>query len=360
MAKRNTTYKTLKKWVRISIKSMIVVFFVMGVYLLISSLNLNAPVVNVLLSYNIEQNPEYKVNIIDNNYIDENSLNLNENYITDLVSNIELSFKYIYEATKKGNYNYDYDIKATINGEYQGSVENQNKNFWTKEYKILEKKCLTANDTNSISVDERIILDFQQYNTEVTNFKKELNVPINANLEVLMTINVNGEADNNKVKDTKTQKFIIPLNQLIFSITNEAKATDHQEITHTDDNRPINMIKFDVGVVMIVYSISLLAVTFKLIFKTKSKFDSELDRILKTYSDIIVELASSISIEGKEIVLVKGFNEMLDLEEELRIPINFIQTERNEGKFFIVNNDICYMWVLEEAKEEQEKVLNMI
>lgn len=351
MEKINTTYKTLKKWVRVLIKSMIVIFFALGVYLIVSSLNLREPIVNVLVSYNVEQKPTHKVNIIDNNYIDENSLNLNKNYITNLVSTIDLNFDYIYEATKKGNYNYDYDIKATIYGEYQGSVENQNNKFWTKEYKLLEKIDKYLNETNTISVSEKITLDFQKYNNEVLNFKKDLNVPINAYLEVIMNINVVGDVDGNKIKDKKTQKFIIPLNQVVFSITNETKANDHKEITSTEDNRPINMIKFDIGVVMVVYSITLLALTFKMIFKTKTKFDSELERILKSYGDIIIELASAISIEGKEIVLVKSFNEMLDLEEELRIPINFIQTERNEGKFFIVSNEICYMWILEEEQK---------
>lgn len=351
MAKRNATYKTLKKWVRVLIKCMIVVFFVMGTYLIVSSLNLREPIVNILVSYNIEQKPTHKVNILDNNYIDENSLNLNENYITNLVSSIDLDFNYIYEATKNGNYNYDYDVKATIFGEYQGSVENQNKNFWTKEYTLLDKVDKYINNTNSISISETVKLDFQKYNNEVLNFKKDLNVPINAYLEVVMNIYVDGEADGNKIIDKKVQKFIIPLNQVIFSITNEAKVNDYQEITHTEDDRSINMVKFDIGILMIVYSITILALTFKMIFKTKTKFDSELERILKSYGDIIIEIASAINLDGKELVFVKSFNEMLDLEDELRIPINFIQTEKNEGKFFIINNDICYMWVLEDEQK---------
>ena len=352
MARVNTTDKTLKKWVRVTIKCMIVVFFAIGVYLIVASLNLKAPIEQVLVSYNIEQKPEYNVNIIDNNYIDENSLSITKRYITNLVTSIDLNFDYIYEATKKGDYKYDYDVKATIYGEYQGSVENNDTKLWTKEYVLLEKVEKNVNGVNSISLNENISLDFQKYNTEVVNFKNDLNVPINAYLEVIMNVNVDGVAEGNKIKDKKSQKFFIPLNQIAFSITKETKVNDFKEITSTIDNRPINMIKFDIGIFMTVFSVSLLLMTFKLIFKTKSKFNSELDRILKSYGDIIVELASSISIEGKEIVLVKSFNEMLDLEEELRIPINFIQTEINEGKFFIVNNEICYMWILEEEHKQ--------
>ena len=47
MAKKYTTYRTLKKWVRILIKTMIIVFFAVGVTLIYKSLNLNAVVRNI-------------------------------------------------------------------------------------------------------------------------------------------------------------------------------------------------------------------------------------------------------------------------------------------------------------------------
>lgn len=347
MATENTG-RTLKKWVRVVIKTMILVFFVVGIFLILNSLNLNAPVKKILISYDIEQSPKYKVNVIDNNYIDESSLLKNNNYVTNLVDTIDLEFNYLYEAIKPGNYEYKYDIKATIFGNYQGSSDNENSGLWTKEYILLEPTSESLSNTNSININKTINLDFQKYNNEVVNFKNDLNVPISGYVEVVMNISLNGYADNNKISDTKIQKFIIPLNQLAFSIETSAKKNDHKEIVHTNDNRSINMVKFDIGILMIVYSITLLVLTFRLIFniKIKSKFDEELNRILKNYGDVIIELETNINLDDKDIVLVKSFNEMLDLEEELRIPINFIQTSKNKGEFFIINNNICYKWIL--------------
>lgn len=350
MAKKYTTYRTLKKWVRVFIKTMIIVFFAVGIFLIYKSLNLSAPVKEILLAYDIEQTPNYKVNIVDNNYIDEDSLQKNNNYVTNLVSSIDLNFNYLYEATKPGDYEYNYDVKATIYGKYQSNSEGENSSLWTKEYVLLENTLEKVKNKNTININKTVNLDFPKYNNEVVNFKNDLNVPITGYMEVVMTINLNGNASNNKIKDVKTEKFIIPLNQLAFSISTDTKKNDHQEIVYTKDNRSINMVKFDIGILMIVYSITLLVLTFKLIFnvRSKSKYESELDRILKSYGDVIIELATMINLDGKDTVLVKSFNEMLDLEEELRIPINFIQTAKNKGEFFIINNDICYKWVLSE------------
>lgn len=350
MTKKYTKYRSLKKWVKVLIKCMILVFFALGSFLIFSSLNLNSPIKEIILSYDIEESADTKVDIKENNYIDIDSIDKNANYISDLVDNIKVNFNYILDATKSGDYKYNYDIKATIYGEYQGSTENENSKLWTKEYVLLDNQEKSVNDTNSVSISEATDIDFPLYNQEVSNFKKDLNVPIVAYMEVVLKVNVLGNVEGNEIKDSKTQKIIIPLNQVAFSIKKEIPNNDHKNITHVEDNRNINMIKFDIGILFIVYSFTMLFLTFNLIFtkQSKTKYEIELDRILKTYGEVIVELLTPINIENKDIVLVKSFNEMLDLEEELRIPINFIQIGKDVGEFSIVNGEICYKFILKD------------
>ena len=48
-----------------------------------------------------------------------------------------------------------------------------------------------------------------------------------------------------------------------------------------------------------------------------------------------------------DIIEVKNFNEMIDLEEELRVPIMFYETiEYLEGEFTLVHNNILYKFIL--------------
>lgn len=350
MVKKYTTHKSLKGWVRVLIKIIILVFFAIGLFLIFTSLNLSKPKEEILMSYDIEQNLSYNVNLYENNYISNESLSKIDNYITSLVSNIDLNFNYIYEATKPGNYNYNYMVNATLYGEYHGNADDADSKLWIQEYNLLPNTIKEVYNVNSFSIDENINLNFQSFNAEVVNFKSALNVPINAYLEVVMNIKVNGEANSCDIIDSKTQKFVIPLNQVTFKIKKDEKKDDHQTISHTEDKLENDMLRFDVGIVFIVYSFTMLILTFKFIFrvKGKSKFDVELNRILKSYGDVIVELITPINLSNKDVVLVKSFNEMLDLEEELRTPINFIRVSDNVGEFLIINNEICYKWILEE------------
>ena len=350
MAKKYTTHKSLKGWVRVLIKIIILVFFAIGLFLILTSLNISTPKEEILMSYDIEQNLSYNVNLYENNYINDESLLKIDNYVTSLVSNIDLNFNYIYEGTKPGDYKYNYEVNATLYGEYRGNVDDTDSKLWIKEYNLMPNTIKEVNDVNSFSISEDINLNFQSFNAEVVNFKSALNVPINAYLEVIMTIKMNGKANSCDIIDNETQKFVIPLNQLTFKISKDEKNNDHKLITRTEEKVENDILRFDLGIIFIVYSFTMFILTFKYIFKIKgkSKFDVELNRILKSYGDVIVEIITPINLSNKDIVFVKSFNEMLDLEEELRTPINYIKITDNVGEFIIIYNDICYKWILNE------------
>ena len=70
---------------------------------------------------------------------------------------------------------------------------------------------------------------------------------------------------------------------------------------------------------------------------------------MKEYGDIIVELASEVKKDGYSIIEVKNFNELVDLEYELRIPITFYEKEEGQyGEFMITNEKNIYLFVLKD------------
>ena len=54
---------------------------------------------------------DYKVNIKENKFIPEKTLEMSQNYyVTDLIDNIDLNLKYSYEGSTKSTIKYDYQI----------------------------------------------------------------------------------------------------------------------------------------------------------------------------------------------------------------------------------------------------------
>ena len=102
---------------------------------------------------------------------------------------------------------------------------------------------------------------------------------------------------------------------------------------------------------MFLISICLFVIFYKKIFKVeeKNEYTKKLSKILKNYGNIIIEITTPINIEDYEIIEVKDIEEMVDLEEELRIPINFYEHIPNYyGEFTLIHNNIVYRYIIEE------------
>ena len=158
------------------------------------------------------------------------------------------------------------------------------------------------------------------------------------------------QAENEKENIIKNlHKLNIPIEQI-----SKAVNLSEKEIKKlTDKDLEIEMKKEICGTILIVVAISLFIVLYKDIFDIAKKnyYNTTLDKLLKDYGDVIVELNSEINKDGLQVVEVKNFNEMLDLEEELKIPIMFYEIEEDElGEFTINHNNIIYRYILKDEE----------
>ncbi len=341
--------KVLKKWVRFSLLGIIITFFMSSLFIIYKSINKPDKNISIILySYLIKQDIDYKVNLYDNSYIDSNYLGRDETYISDLIKQIEIEYKYNYSGSKVVPLKYTYSVDAVINGEY--SLDEEESKVWTKKYNLIKPTTVDVNDKNTISINKPVNIDFKYYNNIVSQFRQELKLPINASLNVIFTINVNGNLDKEKINDTKTISLNIPLNQQAFKITENYQDVYNKNITpKVKKQEKFVYRKLICGILLMGISIMLFIVLFREIFNIPKKnvYTTKLNKILKEYGDVIIEVLNPVNEENMDIVEVKNFNEMIDLEEELRVPIMFYEVvEYMEGEFTLVHNNILYKFIL--------------
>lgn len=344
--------KSLKKWVRTTIIVIILVFFAVDGYLLFSSFN-NSSKKSKEISYiyRIQEDLDYKVYLYPNSYIEQEYIGKDENYLSDLVKTIDSTFYYQYYSSKGIDLDYTYNVKAIIQGEYKLNTEDSNSKVWSKEYELVKEKG-TNKDTYHLTIDPNVKIDYNYYNGEVTNFRKELKLPINATLNIVFNINVRGEIENNSVNDSKSITMSIPLNQQAFKITENLTKDDSKQFTK--EKVVIKDIKYNrlmIAIILLSLNLILTVLLFRTIFNipVKTQYIKKKRKYLKEYGDIIIELANPVQTEERQILDVKNFAEMIDLEEELRIPITFYEYEDQEmGEFIIDHNNNIYRYILRE------------
>lgn len=326
--------------------------YITGLVLICTSYNRKLDVPELLYAYNIKQKPLYNVSIYNNSYIDSNVIGENQTYISDLVKTINTDFKYTYNASKKADeLRYTYSVKANINGNYK--LEDEKSKVWNKEYTLVNEKTNFLNNTNSFTINESVPVDYKYFDNIVSNFRNDLKISIDSTLTVKLVVNVNGLIDNERINDTRVQSITFPLNQKAFKINKDYQETDNKSIVKQIPRSKVYSIpKLIIGTMFIIIAIAINMKTYLSLFgfEKKSEYTLKLNKILKEYGEVIVEVNNRVNKKGLEVIDVKSFDEMIDLEEELRIPIMFHETYKNKrGEFTLIHQNIMYRFVLKEA-----------
>ncbi len=85
---------------------------------------------------------------------------------------------------------------------------------------------------------------------------------------------------------------------------------------------------------------------------SSAKYNSDLKRILKTYSGVLVE-TSKPALEGKNIIYVTNIVDLVDAQIEMRKPIYYM-IEESSCSFVIIDNDVALFYII----KENENVIN--
>ncbi len=126
------------------------------------------------------------------------------------------------------------------------------------------------------------------------------------------------------------------------------KDSDNQEntIIETQDKN-VNYVLLWLGGTLFIISAGYL---FYLIWKYQlteaKKVQVKVSRILKKYKEIIVELECKPNFEIKNVVDVKEFEELIDVEEDVRGPILFFEDE-GQFVFLIIGDNVVYRKIIQ-------------
>ncbi len=341
--------KILRPGVRLTLGFVLIAAMCISLLQIISAISyVNKQKDKVLYTYNINQKANYSVELYDNNFVDTTIMESGKVYISDLVKQINFKFLYTYSGTANNDFKYNYNITGKLVG--QSNANDTTETVWEKSYVLLEEVAKTASGTSGFVIDVPLAVDYSKYRDEVTDFKKNFGMVLSTRLEIVMTINVLSNYDENDISNTQKIALYIPIGLQAFSITSDYKETVVDYIYDTGNHMKLyNSPNFISGIVEFLICFIFFIYLFKIIFniKCKNKYSKKLDQILKTYGNVIVEVLNPVKEENYEVVEVKNFDEMIDLEEELRIPINFNEViPTRYGIFTLAYNHVMYKYSL--------------
>lgn len=329
----------MRKYKALLITVSLIVFFI-GSIILTESIKF-VEVVNIELSTSlIKKEAKYEVHLIENSAIEEQILEMNKSYIAKLVDKIKFDYNFLYS----GNSELTYSLIGYLTVEYQNTNVVSNPIIMKKEYEIILETKATKNDNNQISIVQTADFDYPYYNQELQRIEKVISVPVKAYVDLTLKIkdNLKGTSYNST--------YSIPIGQEVFNITNK---TSMKNESKTQTEMQIDEILCVLGIGMIIASITFIGNIIKKTRKVKEEtyYTIKLNRILQSYGDIVVEMAEPIDLDGLQVKNVKNFEQLVDIEIEIRKPIVFYETiPLKEGEFIMIQDDIAYRYILKNIK----------
>lgn len=329
-----------------------VISVIMGMLITIESLTNNREKKEQLVNYETNGKIDYTINLIENEFY-ENGEVTNSAVLSKYIENISLKFRYEMSSSKLVNSTSVYTGKITLVNSYTNSNDRQEE-LWTKEFELIPETTLSENEKSIVSFEKELDIDYNYYNELAQNFLNEAEVFTNAYLKVefLIDNDLTLVDTDNKFYDNHTVTLIIPLLENVTSIEKIGEFND-QEALYNISILGINYVHLATGICLIFVSIAFIYTAIKMFLDINniSKYVLAKNKILKRYADIIAETSTKPDFKGLEVMEITNMIDLVDIEDELRIPIIYYEAYKGRESWFIINhNDKVYRYILKKKK----------
>ena len=311
-----------------------------------------------VLSYNVQNGVKYKVYLKQNDFYENKYLGMNELIPTPFIDYVEIDFSSVINSQKRLNYNYSYKITGNLSAYYTGGEDEKKGTIWSKQYSFVEPTTDTASNTSNVNLAQTVKVKYDTYNNYVNRYKLKASVPMDAFLTVTFNATVNADVSesNKKVSENITTSVKIPLSVSTVQITKEDKTSGQKILSNTEKTEATrNYVLLGFSIVLFIGS---LAATIKLLIALKKMTENhsvlfKLNKILKDHAQVVVEIDTIPRVRHATIIEVKQFKDMIDIQQELHLPILYYKSEIvTENTFFIIHEKQIYKYVINAESEQ--------
>ncbi|MGM9874312.1 MAG: DUF5305 family protein [Bacilli bacterium] len=329
-----------------------IILFVFGLIFLLKSISF---IEQKVINYDEKSNLDYKVYLKENDFYETPYLGKNMLYIASLIDKIIIDFNYNFKSSENINLDFNYNIM----GKLVISDSDEKNTYYEKEYTLLEDKKIFMQNNNNQIINESIAVDYDYYNSLANDFKMTFGVNTTSNLIIYLTID---KSDNKQAINAKSIMLIrIPLSEKAINIKMDYKEIDNSSTILSDSYITIdNLVYIIASLTFIIFSIVALIKSIRLIYiliqNNKNIYDKYINRLLMEYDRLIVETTTQPLFDNKEIIKVEKFQELLDVRDNLKLPITYYSiTKHQKCYFYISEGDKVYLHIVKAVDLENKE-----
>ena len=309
-------------------------------------------------TYKERSNIDYKVYLKTNTFYDDPYLDKGMAYVASIIDKIDVRFNYQFTTNTPSNLDITYKIVAKL----VIASQNNSSVFYEKEYELTKDVIDEMVDKTDYLIDRNVVIDYNYYNDLANEFKSSYAVNTNSRLDVYLVVEEKNKKDNSyELTNSSTTTLSIPLSQQEISINlNDSNIDNENSITENSKFVVSNVVFLIISIVIVLLLFititSLLKKILLITRKKKSEYDKFVNRILVGYDRIIINIKTAPNMDEYNIIKVDSFQELVDVRDNTKEPINYyVINEHQKCEFFVINNKNLYLYVVKAVDIEGEQ-----
>lgn len=290
----------------------------------------------------------YKVNLKENEFYQENYLDEKSTIIANLIKDIEIEFKYNLDLEKNQDYTYNYKIIAKTNVK---ANKKANSIYETTE-ELVNKETQESNE-KSLEINEKVTINYDDYNEKINKFINLYHLDDTiSTLELDMYLYAINKYDGTQINNnSKIITLNIPLTQrtIDISIGSDKVESEGKMLYRKSQYQDIDYMLV-IGIIFAIIGFVEFIRLIKYIIDTRSAekmYEQEIKMINFNYKSYIQKVNNEINENDYKVIQINTFDEMLSLRDTIQAPI-LMYTRENEQrtKFMIINEGMLYIYIL--------------
>ena len=303
------------------------------------------------IKYSEKGTVDYKVYLKDNTFYETNYLEKGMAYVASLVDKISIDYHYLFNISRKEDLNFNYKII----GKLVIKSQNDETPFYEKEYDLTDSIERDVEKTKKYAIDENIIIDYNYYNDLSSKFRANYAINTISYLEVYLEVYAKTNKSLGYKVDHKSKSIVtIPLSKQEVNVTVDNKEANSQKEINIESRLILKnkyfLLESFILFVFLCFTLFELYKTLQGHNKRNNTYDKYISKILRAYDRIIVEVKELPDLEKYDIIEVKNFDELLDLSDNLKKPISYLEEKDICSKFFVIDGNVFYICVIRESE----------
>ncbi len=278
----------------------------------------------------------------------------------ELTNSVDTKFSYDYSGNAVQDVDYTYSVQATVRSVYGLEGNDGVSNVWTEHFDIIRPITRTSGN-GDFSIEQSATIPYQEYREMAEQFRTGLGLPVNTEAYVEMVVTVRGTYEGSPFSETQKSRVTVPLNMQIYqpAVAYE-KDIEKEVLPSVGADQTATVIRYSLlATAAVLFLVGCFAILFglrKQLFK--SQYQRELERIYRYHEGIIIKAGRRVTFKGKQVVPVGSFDDILNLEEELKAPIIASTLDTQSTQFILTSGDVAYVYTLGETITAQDEVID--